>query len=308
MVFPHTMMGYDLQQNKWRDVDIDLVQNVSWNKQTFDYLAIDEEGKDLLCALATDSIESKQSADSVQDESSRLTIILHGGPGTGKTHTAESIAEKVQKPLIRVECNDIGNEPQEVQRHLDSAFYLGKAWRCVILLDEADAFLEQRTAADPGRNTLVSVFVRMLTHHTGIVIITTSQVGSFDEAFTSCIQLPFHYKTLSISQRRRIWANLLRRLDLPEQNNNETQPATGQNKRKFVEMKGIDLDNIERHLPELAEEEMNGHQIRNAITTAVRLARNKDETMTYKHLERVIKISQRFHKSLEQARGDGADE
>ena len=31
-----------------------------------------------------------------------LIVLLHGGPGTGKTLTAESIAELVERPLYRV--------------------------------------------------------------------------------------------------------------------------------------------------------------------------------------------------------------
>ncbi|KAK1597102.1 uncharacterized protein LY79DRAFT_587571 [Colletotrichum navitas] len=234
------------------DVEVDLVQNVSWNKQTFKNLVMNEEGKELIYALVTDSTGSKQSAGSLRGESSRLTILLHG---------AESIAEQVQTPLIRVNCNKISNKPLRLQH-------------------EADDFLEQRTAA----------FLRVLKNHVGIVNITTSR-------------LRFHHETLDISQRRRTWVNLLdlSHRDLPKQNNNKAQPAAGHNKR-------IDLDSIKRHVHELAEEEMNGHQIRNAITAAVQIARYKDERMTYRHLGRVIKSPQRFHKSLGKARGDGADE
>ncbi|GKT49795.1 putative 26S proteasome regulatory subunit MTBMA_c13930 [Colletotrichum spaethianum] len=308
LVFPRTLMGYSLQKNKWQNVELDMVQSMSWNRQAFDRLVIDEEKKELIRALVTDSIEPKESTDIIQGSGNRLTILLHGSPGTGKTHTAESVAEKVKKPLLHVKCCEIGYDPQEMQRYLEAIFYLGKLWRCVVLLDEADVFLEQRTLADPGRNVLVSVFLRALENYEGILIMTTNRVDAFDETFTSRIQLPIHYEPLSKSQRRRIWANFFNQLDLPERNDDEAQSTTKQNKRKFEGARGIDIDNLERHLAELAEEEMNGHQIRNAITMARQLARFKEERMSYKHLEHVIRISTRFNKHRGKARDDCASE
>jgi hypothetical protein len=40
----------------------------------------------------------------------------------------------------------------------------------VVLLDEADVFLEQRTLQDLQRNALVSVFLRVLEYYDGIHI------------------------------------------------------------------------------------------------------------------------------------------
>jgi hypothetical protein len=44
----------------------------------------------------------------------------------------------------------------------------------VVLLDEADIFLEERSLSDLGRNALVSVFLRVLEYYNGLRTMPTS--------------------------------------------------------------------------------------------------------------------------------------
>ncbi|KAI1068510.1 hypothetical protein LB507_004369, partial [Fusarium sp. FIESC RH6] len=306
-VFPSTVVGYNLRQKKWQDLHVDYIQPVHWNKQAFRHLVIDREIKDIIQALVTSKLATDQTTDFIQGKGNGLIILLHGGPGTGKTFTAESVAELAEKPLFRVTCGDIGTKPEDVERYLESVLHLGKIWDCVVLLDEADVFLEQRTLTDLERNALVSVFLRVLEYYEGILILTSNRVGTFDEAFKSRIQLSLHYESLTKSQRRTIWENFLDRLSALEQESTVVEPIT-ERKRKLEQDQGIDFDDIERHLADLAEEQMNGRQIRNAITTARQLAKFKNESMTYRHLEHVIKISRKFDKYIERVRDSYTDD
>ncbi|PNP60836.1 hypothetical protein FNYG_14456 [Fusarium nygamai] len=223
-VFPNTIVGYNLRQKKWQDLQIDLMQKVLWNKQAFRHLVIDQEIKDIIQALVTSTLETDQTTDLIQGKGNGLIILLHGGPGTGKTFTAESVAELAEKPLYRVTCGDIGTKPEAVEKYLESVLHLGKIWGCVVLLDEADVFLEQRTLTDLERNALVSVFLRVLEYYEGILILTSNRVGTFDEAFKSRIQLSLHYESLTKNQRRTIWENFLNRLNNLEQENLKVEP------------------------------------------------------------------------------------
>jgi AAA+ superfamily predicted ATPase len=140
-------------------------------------------------------------------------LLFHGGPGTGKTLTAEGVAEIAKQPLYRVTCADVGTTAEDVEKYLDSVLHLGRIWDCVVLLDEADVFLEQRSLEDLQRNALVSVFLRVLEYYEGILILTSNRVGTFDEAFISRIQLALHYPDLGPLQRRQIWQNFVERLE-----------------------------------------------------------------------------------------------
>jgi hypothetical protein len=166
----------------------------------------------------------------------------------------------------------------------------------VVLLDEADVFLEQRTLSDLQRNALVSgkpptsnitlsvtdqhtVFLRVLEYYDGILILTSNRVGTFDEAFKSRIQLSLRYENLTRPQRLQVWENFINRLE------------------NFDDGE-IDLDDIRAHTKELAAYNMNGRHIRNAITTARQLARYKKAPMSYADLVHVINVAGKFDKYL----------
>lgn len=154
------------------DLYIDDVTDVFWNKNAFDHLVVDEETKELVQAVVANRLAGKRNTDIIQGKGNGLILLLHGGPGTGKTFTAESVAEMAERPLYCVTCGDIGTEPEQVEMYLESVLHLGKIWDCVILLDEADVFLEERSIADLARNALVSVFLRALEYYDGILILT----------------------------------------------------------------------------------------------------------------------------------------
>jgi SpoVK/Ycf46/Vps4 family AAA+-type ATPase len=61
-------------------------------------------------------------------------------------------------PLFPITCGDIGTEATEVEKNLKQHFELAQMWNAVLLLDEADVFLQSRDN-DGGslqRNSLVS--------------------------------------------------------------------------------------------------------------------------------------------------------
>lgn len=75
----------------------------------------------------------------------------------------------------------------------------------MLLIDEADVFLEQREPRDIGRNALVSIFLRMLEYFHGIIFLTTNRVATFDEAFESRIHIGIRYGELDIKARKSVW-------------------------------------------------------------------------------------------------------
>ncbi|GFP58935.1 hypothetical protein ACSS6W_008296 [Trichoderma asperelloides] len=166
-LLPRKILGFDLRRKKWEDLNVDLIQEVSWNKDAFNHLVADPETKELVQALVSNKVAAERGTDLMQNKGNGLIMLLHGGPGTGKTFTAESVAEIAEKPLYPVTCGDIGTKPEDVEKYLESVFHLGKIWGCVVLLDEAEVFLEQRSLNDLARNALVSVFLRALEYYDG---------------------------------------------------------------------------------------------------------------------------------------------
>ena len=97
----------------------------------------------------------------------------------------------------------------EVQ--LSRVFQTANNWNALILLDEADVYLEQRSMKDVGRNKLVSVFLRKLEYCDGIMFLTTNRVSNFDEAILSRIHLMLKYHELGAGVRSQIWRLMLHR-------------------------------------------------------------------------------------------------
>lgn len=285
LLLPLQIKGYNLGRKKWFDLYADRIYDVKWNKEAFESLVIDRKARDLITALVSTHIAAEKGTDLIMGKGNGLILLLHGGPGTGKTLTAESVAEMAEKPLYRVTCGDVGTKAEDVEKYLESVLYLGKIWGCVVLLDEADVFLEQRSLNDMARNALVSVFLRVLEYYEGILVLTSNRVGTFDEAFKSRIQLALLYPKLGPYQRLRIWENFIKRLE------------------NFGDGVKVDVDDLRDHLEQLKEHEMNGRQIRNAITTARQYAEWKGETLTYEHLKDVIEVSGRFDKYFDTLHG-----
>jgi ATP-dependent Lon protease len=109
---------------------VDQISDITWNKQAFKDLVVDLEIKELVQALVTNQLTSVKSTDVISGKGNGLILLLHGGPGTGKTFTAEGVAEFAEKPLFRVTCGDVGTEAREVETMLQAAFHLGKIWDC----------------------------------------------------------------------------------------------------------------------------------------------------------------------------------
>jgi hypothetical protein len=52
--------------------------------------------------------------------------------------------------------SDIGISPEDVERNLTENFKKAKRWGAVLLVDEADVFMERRSVQDLNRNSLVA--------------------------------------------------------------------------------------------------------------------------------------------------------
>jgi len=87
---------------------------------------------------------------------------LHGPPGTGKTLTAEAIAELLKRPLYSVSVGELGTTVEKLEEKLREILEVAHLWNAVILLDEADIFLEKRSDNDIHRNAMVGIFLRLL--------------------------------------------------------------------------------------------------------------------------------------------------
>lgn len=63
-------------------------------------------------------------------------IFMSQSPGSGKTLTAESVAEHLQRPLYVVSSGELGMTAETVAKGLREALDLCESWNAVALIDE----------------------------------------------------------------------------------------------------------------------------------------------------------------------------
>lgn len=211
-----------------------------------------------------DDLEASYDADLVRGKGKGLVILLHGAPGVGKTSTAETAADAFGKILLPITCGDLGLTAADVESELSEKFHLAELWGCVLLLDESDVFPARRNNTDLKRNSLVSVFLRVLEHFTGVLFFTTNRVGAFDEAFKSRLHMTLYYPPLDAEKTWSIWKMNLERLSQKKQRRNESMQ---------IDEKEI-FAYAQSHYTETSSRgaNWNGRQIRNAFQTASALA------------------------------------
>lgn len=162
------------------------MQEITWNDNAFKVLVLGEKQKKLIHGLVrvhTTRIDGFD--DIVKGKGRGLIGLLSGKPGCGKTLTAEAVAEVTHKPLYSISAGELGTTADVVERRLLRALELAHMWDAVMLLDEAEVFLQQRTVSDLQRNALVAIFLRNLEYYQGIMILTTNMAEQCDMALES---------------------------------------------------------------------------------------------------------------------------
>jgi SpoVK/Ycf46/Vps4 family AAA+-type ATPase len=103
--------------------------------------------------------------------------------------------------------------PETIEQNLVKWFKLAENWGAIMLIDEADIYMEQRQVQDVERNHLVAGFLHALEYYKGILFLTTNRVGTFDEAFISRIHVQIYYPEFEDEQRAKIWDNVFEKLE-----------------------------------------------------------------------------------------------
>lgn len=282
VLLPKRLFAYALRERRFFAIDLNLLKPVRREPGVFENLRIQDEYKDVVRGLVMSHFQKKAierryadtgtegpGQDLIQGKGRGLVVLLHGVPGVGKTATAEAVAMENHKPLFVITCGDLGLSPNEVEMSLKNVFRLAHLWDCVLLLDEADVFLSQRSKHDMKRNALVSVFLRVLEYYNGLLFLTTNRVGTIDEAFKSRIHISLYYPPLDRSQTRDIFRLNIVKLKEMEA---ERHRMTGEPALVIKEAEIVDF--ASRHYEELARSTgcWNGRQIRSAFQIASSLA------------------------------------
>ena len=322
---------------------VNSVKDVNFNARAFDSLVLPESQKELILGFTETQQAMRNAFDDVIEGKGRGIILLLCGPpgnmiivellciavsnsklGVGKTLTAESVAEEMKVPLYMMSAGDLGLDSRHIESRLQGVFDMVTRWNAILLLDEADVFLEERSLHELERNKLVSIFLRVLEYYEGIMFLTTNRVQTFDAAFQSRIHISLDYPELSIESRKQIWRNFLAQHDVVQQaardkDSSKTLSPTpsitkadtnGVNEKSRIDSVGGNTDGTQDKAPDLSTHphalssreinslalmQMNGRQIKNILKTAQLLSSRRREPLSQSHILQVLDVTQHLH-------------
>lgn len=257
LILPPRLLGYATAQRIWGQISLEKASAAPGpDKMLFEKeLQLDDRYKNMILSLVQAHMSKDREPavrDIVENKGKGLVLLLHGPPGVGKTLTAETVARATGRPLFVVSVAEIGLDASRAERKLEKVFALATKWQAVLLVDEADVFLETRNkTSPPSRNALVSVLLRVLEYYEGIIIMTTNRIKAIDVAVISRIHLAVRYDDLTPGMKAEIFGYYLDQLE-------KVEPTLIANR-----------DDIDQYIFEYGcSHPFNGRQIRNVVQAA----------------------------------------
>ncbi|KAG5637602.1 hypothetical protein H0H81_003994 [Sphagnurus paluster] len=261
------VFGFSLSDKLWLEFDVEKIEDVDWNQDAFANLVLPTDRKHLLQSLVEAHHREIGFDDFIKGKGHGLVINF-------SDLQVSATSEHVRRPLYLIGGGDLGTSAAELDKALEGIFDVATAWKAIILIDEADVFLEQRSLHDLERNAMVAIFLRHVEYYRGILFLTTNRVQAFDEAFLSRIHVALHFHELSQESKEQVWTAFIAKLG-----------ATG--------------DVTREEIKQLAAREVNGRQIKNAARTAHSLAVGRGERVGFKHFSETLDALAEFQKEFD---------
>ena len=117
-------------------------------------------------------------------ESKSARVCLYGVPGTGKSAYAKFIAKSIKRPIIIKKGSDLLSMwVGGTERNIADAFEEAKNKKAVLVFDEVDSFLQDRSGASRSWEiTQVNEMLVQMESFDGIFIATTNLIDNLDKA------------------------------------------------------------------------------------------------------------------------------
>ena len=135
------------------------------------------------------------------------TLCFYGLPGTGKTALAEHIASTLAQPLHIRQASDLMSKyVGETEQNMATMFREAEAENAILLLDEADSFLQDRRGAQRSHEVSeVNEMLQGMERFHGIFICTTNLMDRMDQAALRRFTFKIQFLPLTRDQRQALF-------------------------------------------------------------------------------------------------------
>lgn len=127
------------------------------------------------------------------------TLLFHGFPGTGKTEFGKYLSAQTGLSFTVKRASEVFDKyVGETEKILSSVFTNARLSKSILMIDEADSFLESRTNADhTWEVSKVNELLCQLEQHEGIVICSTNFLSNLDSAALRRFIFKIEFKPLT---------------------------------------------------------------------------------------------------------------
>jgi SpoVK/Ycf46/Vps4 family AAA+-type ATPase len=177
-------------------------------------------------------------------------LCFHGAPGTGKTALAEHLAQQLERPLMIRRASDLVSKfVGETEQQMAAMFREAEAEKAVLLLDEADSFLQDRRGAQRTYEvTEVNEMLQGMERFAGIFICTTNLMDSLDQAALRRFTFKIRFKPLTAAQRETMFV-----VEALAGDTSRLTPELAQNLARLEQLCPGDFAAVKRQIDILAE-------------------------------------------------------
>src|SRR6185503_534763 len=146
----------------------------------------------------------------LQSHDAGVRALFSGPSGTGKTLAARLLASTLQMDLYRLDLSAVVNKYiGETEKNLNQIFSRAEELDVILLLDEGDALLTQRTGVqtsnDRYANLETNFLLQRLESFEGILIVTTNAGDRIDNAFQRRMDMLINFPAPDALGRWAIW-------------------------------------------------------------------------------------------------------
>jgi hypothetical protein len=139
-----------------------------------------------------------------------VRALFTGPSGTGKTLAARILASALAMDLYRVDLSSVVNKYiGETEKNLNELFTRAEELDVLLLIDEGDALLTQRTnvqtSNDRYANLETNFLLQRLETYSGIVVVTTNAGERIDSAFQRRMDVVIEFRAPEPTERWALW-------------------------------------------------------------------------------------------------------
>ena len=143
-------------------------------------------------------------------------LCLYGVPGTGKSAFGKYLADMLDKPILLKKGSDLQSKyVGGTEKNIASAFAEAKEENAVLVFDEVDSFLADRTQAKQSWEvTQVNEMLVQMENFDGIFIATTNLMDNLDKASLRRFDLKLEFNYLKSEQAYKMFKEFSKELKL----------------------------------------------------------------------------------------------